>query len=85
MLKIEVLNIAGAGYTVIVDGLFSDQLGKDEALGVVAAALFSGASRIPYVKSYEEWARFNAMFGPKPHKPFVPAALLSWNGAARWK
>ena len=58
-------------------------MSADEALGVVAAALYGGASRPPYVKSYEAWAAFEERYGPKPARPVVPAALLSWNGAGR--
>lgn len=46
---------------VRVGDLFADHLGKDEALGVVASALFSSAPPM-YVRSYEEWVRWNERF-----------------------
>ena len=78
-MHIEVLKVDGS-FTVIVDGKFADHLCPDEALGVVAAAIFSGFTRIPYVKSYEEWDRWERKYRCKV-EPLPPiAGLLTWNG-----
>jgi hypothetical protein len=66
-MKIELI-VTDEGIFVSVDGEFADQLGHDEALGVVAAALFSGR-RIPYVRSYESWTRWNERYGTHRLEP----------------
>jgi len=59
-MKIEVFETDPGYYTAIVDSEFADGLTKDEALGVVASALFS--SRPIFVRSYEEWVRWHEQF-----------------------
>lgn len=53
---IEITPSVGGGFTAIVDGKFAEGLTPDEALGVVASALF-GPYPI-YVRTYEEWYRW---------------------------
>lgn len=59
-MKIELLQSDRKGdWTVIVDGIFADHLCPDEALGVVAAAIFGGFPRHhPFLKTYEQWRHF---------------------------
>ena len=53
--RMEVFRSKGEGnyFTVIVDGEFASMLTVDEALGVMASALFG--ERPIFVKSYEAW------------------------------
>lgn len=83
-MHIELLKTSDAGYTVIVDGLFCDLLAPDEALGVVAAAIFAGVKRVPYVRSYAEWDRWERKYHTRPEDQRPPlAGLLTWNGSPR--
>lgn len=76
--RIELID-TGKGWTVIVGGMFADHLCDDEALGVVAAAIYSNRPRLPYVRTYAEWVDWELRFrGGDPVVP--PAALLTWNG-----
>lgn len=52
-----------SGCHVIVDDKWADCLGRDEALGVVASALFS--DHVLYVRTTEEHARWNERYGQK--------------------
>lgn len=79
-LHIELLEPEPGWFTVIVGDRFADKLGRDEALGVVAAALFAGTRGLPYVRTYEQWADWDLRFRCNEFKP--PIALLSWNGRA---
>ena len=79
-LHIELIESEPGNFTVIVGGLFADMLCRDEALGVIAAALFVGQTRLPYLKSYVEWDFWNRKYRAGNHQ--APAALLSWNGRA---
>ena len=55
-MKIEIERRDANDYYVRVDDWFADRLGVDEALGVVASALFRTTGRPLFVRSYEEWA-----------------------------
>jgi len=50
-MKIELFQTLRGFYTVIVDDQFADMLTKDEALGVIASALF-GSGKPIFVRSY---------------------------------
>ena len=52
-MKIELIKTSGTWF-VAVDDKIADELSNDEALAVVAQALFSGASP-RYVKTKSEW------------------------------
>lgn len=76
--RIELIEVRPGDWTVIADGAFADRLCDDEALGVIAAAIYSNRPRLPYVRSYEEWVWFQRRY---MSETFVaPAALLTWNG-----
>lgn len=79
-LHIELIESEPGNFTVIVGGLFADMLCRDEALGAIAAALFAGQTRLPYLKTYAEWDVWNRKYRADNHQ--TPAALLSWNGRA---
>lgn len=70
------------GYlTVIVDGRFADHLCLDEALGVVASALFSGRKELPYLKTYEQWDAADKHF--RRREPAIKiAGFLTHGGRA---
>ncbi len=51
---IEIMELPEGGFTIIVNERFEELLSRGEALEVVAAVLF-GASRVPYIHTYEEW------------------------------
>lgn len=80
-LRIELFKTEEAGYTVIVNGRFADRLCPDEALGVVAAALYAGAQRIPYITSYEEWLARERRYRVNDIEPV--AGLLTTRTASR--
>lgn len=80
-LHIELFESEPGWFTVIVGDRFSDKLGRDEALGVVATALFMGQTRLPYIKTYEQWHHWQRTFFCNDFQP--PVALLSWNGRAQ--
>lgn len=61
-LKLELIETADNCYTVIVGDVFADGLCIDEALGVVASALFR-PDRILYVKTYEQQQRWRDSVG----------------------
>ena len=63
-MKIEMRSEGPKGtWTVVVDDLFADHLAPDEALGVVAAALFSGSpKKHPFLRSYESWLWFEKRY-----------------------
>ena len=58
----ETTGVDPQNLTVIVDGRFVDHLCLDEALGVVASALFSGRDDLPYVKTYAAWDAWDKHF-----------------------
>ena len=78
-LHIEMFETAPGQFTVILGDLFADRLGRDEALAVVAGALFCGTAAPPFVRTYECWSAWQERYCDR--KPFRPAALLSWNRA----
>ena len=63
------------GWTVIVDDLFAEGLGKDEALGVVASALFS--CKPIFVCSYEEWVQQTRWWNRFENTPSKAPLLLT--------
>lgn len=75
MKKIEILKTESQGLTVIVDDKFADYLCVDEALGCVAAALFGGMSRVPYVRTYEEWVGWQKRYDTNRFR--TPIALIA--------
>lgn len=78
-LHIELIETgAGGGFTVIVNGQFADMLCRDEALGVIAAALFTGCKRLPYLQTYEQWDAQDRRWRENERAPIT--ALLTWNG-----
>lgn len=75
-MRIEINEDEEGGYfTVVVNGQFADMLGRDEALGVVAHALFSNVMRAPYLQSYAGWDAWNRRYRVDESKP--PIALLA--------
>lgn len=61
-MKIEILQTGDNDYTVIVDDKFADRLCVDEALGVVASALFT--NKVPlFIKTYEAWHYLQKRYG----------------------
>lgn len=81
-LRIELLEPEPGTFTVIVGDLFADNLGRDEALAVVAGALFCNTKAPPFLKTYREWSFWDERYRQPDRKPFKPAALLAWNGSA---
>jgi hypothetical protein len=77
VIRLELLNIEGKGYTVIVDDKFSSHLGIEEALGCVASALFG--EKVMYVQTYEQWLAWERRHNSIPDKP---AGLLEYRPAA---
>ncbi len=80
-LRIELLEPEPGHFTVIVGQRFADHLFRDEALAVVAGALFCNTREPPFLKTYDEWARWDERYRQPDRRPFRPAALLSWNGS----
>lgn len=80
-LHVEILEPEPGNFTVIVGDLFADHLCRDEALGVVAGALFCNTKPPPYLKTYSEWSLWDQRYRQHDQKPFLPAALLNWNGS----
>lgn len=80
-LHIELIEPEPGHFTVIVGGRFADHLCRDEALGVVAAALYAGATGLPYLRTYEEWEYWDRKYR-RSGEAFAPAALLTWHGSA---
>lgn len=79
-LHIELIEPEQGHFTVIVGGRFADHLCRDEALGIVAAALFGGQQGpLPYLRTYEQWDYWDREYRRKG-AAFVPAALLTWRG-----
>ena len=75
--RIEILMTGDNSYTAVVDGLFADHLIKDEALAVVAAALFSDHSLPPFVRSYESWDWWQRRYSPHDYTPPDERLLLT--------
>lgn len=75
---IELFEPEPGHFTVICGGKFADRLCRDEALGVIAAALFCGAIRPPYLHTYAEWDRWDRHYGSQTRQPIT--ALLAWSG-----
>lgn len=82
-MHLELIQTERGYFTVIVDGQFADRLCPDEALGVVAAAIYRGCTRLPYVQSYEQWDRFDQRYRHKDDPRPPTAGLLTWNGSPR--
>lgn len=76
--RIEIIPTDSNQFTVIVGGVFADRLTVDEALGVVASALFRPEKPPLYARSYEQWMRFNSKYNINP--PVNPIALLTCFG-----
>lgn len=74
MNRIEVVKHPKRGFTVIVDEKFADELTIDEALGVVASALF--ALKPMYVVDYETWLMRERVLFHKQPRPI--AGLLEY-------
>lgn len=78
-LHIELIETGPKYFTVICGERFADHLACDEALGVVAAALFGGQQHLPFLKTYVEWDQWDRLYRADGRRPV--AALLAWN---RW-
>ncbi len=76
--RIELIETRPGDWTVIAGERFADRLCDDEALGVVAAAIYGHRQRLPYVKDYAEWVWWQQRYMKETFTP--PVALLSWNG-----
>jgi hypothetical protein len=76
---LELLEVAPGDFTVIHNGRFADRLCRDEALGVIAAVLFS-ANPPAYMKTYEQWVRWQKRYSSDP--PAAPAGLLTMRRAS---
>ena len=70
-MNLELFETTPGFFTVIVNGKFADMCTRDEALGVVASALFS--KRPIFVRSYESWLKARSLYND--FKP--PIALLT--------
>ena len=81
MKQLEMFFTEEGHLTVIVDGRFADHLCVDEALGVVASALFSGRKELPYLKTYEQWDAQDKFFRRREPQPKI-AGFLSHGGLA---
>jgi hypothetical protein len=73
-LHLELIETEPCFFTVIWRDRFAANLCRDEALGAVAAALFSG-QRVPFLRTYEEWTAWNRRYCPA--QLAVPAGLLT--------
>lgn len=80
-LHVELFEPQPGHFTVIVGDKFADHLCRDEALAVVAGALYCNTSAPPFLKTYAEWARWDQRFRQPDRQPFKPAALLTYQGA----
>lgn len=61
--KITLEETAGSGWLVVSGNRFSPHLGKDEALGVVAAMLY-GHGQLPYLGTYRDNLRWQTIVEP---------------------
>ena len=80
-LRLELIESESGFFSVIVGDRFADMLCRDEALGVIAAALFGGHGQMPYLKTYEMWTWWDRKYRSATRRE--PVALLSWYGAQR--
>lgn len=76
-LHIELIEVERGGFTVLAGDRFADRLGRDEALAVIAALLFSGITP-PYLYTYVQWDAWHRRYCSDSVQPIT--ALLSWNG-----
>lgn len=76
--RIELIEVAPHNWTVIVDGQFADRLCDDEALGVVAAAIYGHRDRLLYVRDYAAWVWWQRRYMSESFSP--PVGLISWSG-----
>lgn len=79
-IRIELIEVEPNYFTVIVGDRFADQLCRDEALGVIAGALFCKTKEPPFLKTYAQWSAWDQRYRHNGQQ-FQPAALLAWNGA----
>ena len=80
-LRIELLEPEPGHFTVVVGDRFADHLMRDEALAVVAGALFCNTHEPPFLKTYEQWARWDQRYRQPEGQPFKPHAIITWRGA----
>lgn len=73
-MHIEIIENEDGYLTVIAGNQFAHGCGRDEALGVVAALLFS-ATKAPYIGTYERWHDMQRRYGDLVE----PVALLEDN------
>lgn len=66
MIRIEIIEIEDYGFTICMGDQIALWCGRDEALGVVAAALFSSPEKIPYLRSYESVLQDPYLWREKP-------------------
>ena len=76
-LHVELIETESGFFSVIVGDRFADMLARDEALGVIAAALFGGRGQLPYLKDYVTWDWWDRKYRSATRRE--PVALLSWN------
>jgi hypothetical protein len=73
-IRLELIEPSPGLFTVIVGDKFGDMLGRDEALGVIAAVLFAPEKMPAYVGTYAQWIRRTR--GWREHEWAEPVALI---------
>lgn len=80
LMHVELIETERGSFTVVAGEKFADRLGRDEALGVLAALLFGGVQALPYMRTYDQWLAWHRRYcAPDIQEP---VALLSWYGRA---
>lgn len=77
LLRLELLETEPGSFTVICDGQFADRLCRDEAMGVLAGALFCNTQRPPFLKTYAQWDAWNRRYALPTDNHRAPVALLT--------
>lgn len=67
--RLELIETDRGYFTVIIGERFGDMLGRDEALGVIAAFLFNPSKMPPYLMTYERWVK----------------QAQAWRSSGRWE
>jgi hypothetical protein len=68
-MNLELIETERGYFTVIIGARFADMLGRDEALGVIAAFLFNPEKMPPYLMTYERWVK----------------QAQAWRSSSRWE
>lgn len=82
-LRLELFETDPGYFTVILGDKFADHLGRDEALAVVAGALFCNMQAPPFLHTYEQWSAWRQHYGTPGRQPFKPAGLLTYRQQGR--